>query len=178
MGIAARGTYRARQFWQALRAGPLSAEEQSEIDGVLTSEQMALFREQSEAGQQHGCRVMRTLVSVGHDEDDLLVAALMHDVGKNRAQYTWFDRVKVVLGQRLMPGRASKWAEGKQGGWSKAFVVKANHPEWGAEALAANGGSEVSVSLVRRHQETKLAAWEDNEENRLLALLQRADDQN
>ena len=178
MGITRRGIYRAWQVWQALLAGPLPVEARRELGEVLNEEQLALFDEQSHAGQQHSYRVMRTLVEAGHDQHDLMVAALLHDVGKNRVRYTWLDRVKVVLAQRFTPGLAGKWATSDQGGWMRAFVVKESHPEWSAEALAACGGSALSVTLVRRHQESILASWEDNEENRLLALLQWADDRN
>jgi hypothetical protein len=178
MSITRRGTYRAWQVWQSLWAGPLPVEARREVSELLGADQLALFEEQSDAGQQHGYRVMRTLAQAGYDQGDLMVAALLHDVSKNRVRYTWLDRVKVVLTQRIAPGMASKWARGKQEGWTRAFVVKESHPEWSAQALAANGGSALSIALVRRHQETLLAPWEDNEENRLLALLQWADDRN
>ena len=188
MGITARGTYRVWQVWQALRAGPLDEEARRDVTRVLTEEQFVLFARQSQAGQQHGYRVMRSLADAGHEQQDLLVAALLHDVGKNRVRYSWLDRTIVVLAQRFAPGLAERWSAGgpatggpadyEPAGWTRAFVVKAAHPDWGAEALAACGGSELSVALVRRHQETMLAPWEDNEENRLLVLLQWADDQN
>lgn len=176
MSFTRRGKYRAWQVWQALRAGPLPAEARRKIGEVLNEEQFALFKKQSYSAQGHGYRVMRTLAEAGHEEHDLMVAALLHDVGKCHVRYTWLDRVKVVLAQRFTPGLAGKWAAGEQKGWMRAFVVKECHPEWSAEALAASGGSTLSVALVRRHQESLLAPWEDNEENRLLALLQWADD--
>jgi hypothetical protein len=178
MSITRRGAYRAWQFWQAIWARPLPLEARREVNEVLNEEQLVLFEEQSDAGQQHGYRVMRTLAQAGHDQNDLMIAALLHDVGKNRVRYTWLDRVKVVLAQRFAPGLSRRWAAGKQEGWTMAFVVKESHPEWGAVALEATGGSALSVSLVRRHQEVLLAPCEDNEENRLLALLQWADDLN
>jgi hypothetical protein len=178
MGIVARGAYRTRQFWQALWARPLSAEARRYVAQVLNPAQLALFETQSHAGQQHGYRVMMTLVEAGYDEPSLLVAALLHDVGKVRHRYTWLDRVKVVLTQRLAPRLAEKWARGRQNGWTRAYVVRASHPEWGASALSAAGGSALSVALVRRHQEVLRALDNDSEENRLLALLQWADDQN
>lgn len=179
MSIATRGVYRTWQAWQALRAGPLSFDEWQEVKGVLVKEQLTLFAAQSMAGQQHGYRVMRTLKDAGHDEPELLVAALLHDLGKYQTRFTWLDKVKVVLTQRLAPGQATKWSKGPQRGWTRAYVVKEAHPEWGAEALAAAGGSDLSVALVRRHQDpVGISPSEDNKENRLLALLQWADNQN
>ena len=178
MSIVARGAYRTRQFWQALRARPLSQEARRHVAQVLNAAQVALFETQTHAGQQHGYRVMRTLAEAGYDQPDLMVAALLHDVGKTRQCYTWLDRVKVVLTKRLAPGLAEKWARGRSNGWTRAYVVRAHHPAWGASALAEAGGSALSVALVRRHQEVTFASDDDSEENRLLALLQWADDQN
>lgn len=162
----------------ALTAGPLPDEARHEVEDVLSAEQLALFDSQPAAGTQHGYRVMATLMAAGHDQHDLLVAALLHDVSKYRDRYTWFDRVKVVLGQRFTPGLAAEWAKGPASGWRRAFVVKVAHAGWGAEALAAAGGSELSVALVRRHQEAPLKSTGNEREDRLLALLQWADDQN
>lgn len=178
MGLVSRGAYRGRQFWRAMRAGPLPGQVRDEVAGLLSPAQLALFEKQTYAGQQHGYRVMRTLLEASHSQRDLLVAALLHDVGKARQRYTWLDRVKVVLTRRLAPGLGDKWARGRQNGWTRAYVVKFHHPAWGASALAEAGGSALSVALVRRHQEAPLASDGDSEENRLLALLQWADDQN
>jgi len=174
--LAARSAYRFGQFWQAVWAGPLTNQARQEVSEVLGAKQLTLFLTQSEAGQQHGYRVMRKLREAGHDQDDLLVAALLHDVGKYRLRYTWLDRVKVVLTQRFGRQWAEKWAQGPLNRWTRAYVIKASHPKWGAEALAEAGGSELSVALVRRHQESKPGLGVGGEENRLLALLQWADD--
>lgn len=177
MGLVSRGIYRSRQAWRTLQARPLSEERKREIAQLLTAEQLALFESQSYAVQQHGYRVMNTLSRAGHKKKELLVAALLHDAGKDVLGYTWLDRVKVVLTQRLAPRLADGWARATPTGWTKAFVVKACHAEWGAQRLAGAGGSDLSVALVRKHQDPILASDEDSEENRLLALLQWADDQ-
>lgn len=178
MGLVSRGAYRTRQFWQALRAGPLTAAARREVAAVLRPAEFTLFETQSYAGQQHSYQVMRTLLETGHDERDLLVAALLHDVGKARLRLTWLDRIKVVLTHLLAPGLARKWAYGRQNRWTRAYLVRFHHPAWSASALAEAGGSPLSVALVRRHQDPLLASEGDSEENRLLALLQWADDQN
>ena len=95
--LIARGAYRTRQFWHTIWARQLSDAVQREVELVLTDRLLALFLDQSKVGQQHGYRVMSRLVEDGQRQSDLLVAALLHDVGKATAHYTWFDRVKVVL---------------------------------------------------------------------------------
>jgi len=62
--------------------------------------------------------------------------------------------------------------------WRKAFVVAAQHPQWGAEMAAAVGASSLAATLIRRHQE-KLASpvrREITREETLLQILQSVDD--
>jgi hypothetical protein len=54
-------------------------------------------------------------------------------------------------------------------------VTAVNHPAWGADLAAQAGASARVVNLIRRHQELKLKVV--TEEDRLLDLLQRAEEQ-
>ncbi len=60
--------------------------------------------------------------------------------------------------------------------WARPFVVAVHHPEWGAEMVKAAGGSELTVELIRRHQERK--EREREKERELLLALQEADNSN
>lgn len=172
-----RAIYRVWQFWQVVKARPLTKKEMAEIAEILNPVELELFFRQEISGQQHAIRVMRTLKEAGHEDNDLLVAALLHDVGKSKALSRWWDRPAVVLGQALFPDRSDFWASGSGNGWNRPFVVKKCHPEWGAAAAAACGSSPLTVSLIRKHEEL-LKDDEGSRERRLLALLQWADNQN
>jgi hypothetical protein len=168
--------YRLWQFRQLLRPQPLDAAEHAEVAALLTSRQLALFDRCGAADQRHGLRVVRTLRSAGYDDPDLLVAALLHDVGKTRVQLTLFDRSLVVLAHRLWPARAAAWGHGPPRGWRRPFVVKVQHPAWSAAMAAEAGTTPGALALIRHHQERSAAAT--GVDRTLLIALQQADDAN
>lgn len=130
---------------------------------------------------------MAVLTHAGHNEPALLTAALLHDIGKTRHPLPIVERVLVVLGNKFLPGRAASWGIGEPAGWRRAFVIKAQHAQWGAEMAAQAGSNPQVVELIRRHQDLLTlqevrvpagvpvaASKEDNDQ--LLRLLQWADD--
>jgi hypothetical protein len=114
----------------------------------------------------------------GHWQSDLLKAALLHDVGKSCVRLTIWDRTLIVVLGGLMPERTVEWGQVASGEWwRRPFVVKEQHPAWGAAMVEAAGGSSLLVSLIRRHQD-KLPRQPASTEEQLLAYLQWADDHN
>lgn len=169
--------YRLAQFWRTLTAGPLPDAVQVEIQAVLTPGEYGLFRRFAPGDQRHGYDVMQTLRAAGHADPALLAAALLHDIGKTRARVTVLDRTLVVLFGLLAPARMEAWGQGEPAGWQRPFVVKVQHPAWGAEMAAAAGSTSRTVALILRHQDA-LPATDQTEEDRLLRQLQWADDLN
>jgi putative nucleotidyltransferase with HDIG domain len=173
--------YRLRQFGWELRARPLTQEESAEIRSILNAAEYALFWRYALSDQRHGYNVMCLLRENGHTDTDLLKAALLHDVGKTRANLRVWDRSFVILGQKFLPERAAAWSVNHNGeaeamdGRYKAFIVKAKHAEWGAEMATGAGCSPRTINLIRRHQDTLSDVA--SEEDELLRLLQWADDQ-
>jgi hypothetical protein len=170
-----RPFYRIWQFLQAVTARPLDTKVKKEIKGLLNPLQQRLFDRLSPGEQQHSYRVMSALHSAGQEQPDLLAAALLHDVGKTFIRRAWWDRVIVVLGQALLPGKAAQWSAGEARGWTRPFVVKAHHAEWGAAVVEAAESSPRTVTLIRRHHDDP-ATIEDEELKEWLSLLQWADD--
>lgn len=177
MGTPNRALYRVWQFWQVLKARPLEREDEIEIATILNPDELELFLRQDIGGQQHALRVMRKLKEAGHDDAELLAAALLHDVGKTTTLSKWWDRPVVVLGQALLPARSAQWASGDKNGWHRPFVVKKYHPDWGATAAASKGSSPLTAALIKRHEQLDKGDAQGRED-RLLALLQWADNQN
>ena len=170
--------YRLQQFWQIITAQPLTEEAWTAVTHILpTAAQQQLFRQLAFSDQWHSVRVMETLQSAEHNDPDLLVAALLHDVGKTKLRLTLWDRTLIVLLSFFWPRKVDEWGRGNGRDWRRPFVVKARHPEWSAEMAAAVGCSPLSVSLMRRHQD-KLPETAVTSEDQLLRVLQWADDQN
>jgi len=177
--------YRIRQFWQAVDGAP-DPGDLALAHGILTPPQMELFQRLQLSEQAHSLQVCKRLAqqeegASGDGWDDLLVAALLHDVGKNRQPLSLLERVEIVVTKVLLPEKSKVWgaappgdAAGQQSGWRRPFVTAEHHAEWGAQMAAAAGASPLAAALIRRHQELPNPGSTALEE-RLLARLQSAD---
>jgi putative nucleotidyltransferase with HDIG domain len=167
-----RTGYRASQFVQALFAQP-AADAARLAAEYLPPALQPLYHGMSRAEQWHSLAVLRALLRQGQADPDLLAAALLHDVGKTRSPLRLFDRVLVVLAQRLAPAATQAWGKGAPRGWRRPFVVAARHADWGGKILEQAGASPRLVVMVRRHHAAQPLRGTDVD--RLLAALQTAD---
>jgi hypothetical protein len=171
--------YRVSQFFHALTARASPAEVAQAI-AVLPADARVLFGRQSRADQCHALAVWRSLRRSGYSNPKLLSAALLHDVGKAAARFTLWQRATIVALERFAPralqrlGRDGVAGVGQAGGWRHPFVVTIRHAELGARWAEEAGCSQVTVTLIRRHQDRVISA--ETEVDRLLAALQTADD--
>lgn len=168
--------YRIDQFFHSLAAPP-SEKDLAAVDTYLPSPLANLFRQMSFADQSHSLRVFAHLSRQGEVEPDLLTAALLHDAGKSRAPLRPWDRTVVVLVRIFSADLISDWGKGKPRGWKKPFVVYLQHAEWGAQMVDDRGGSELTVYLIRHHQD-KLTHEPQDDRGMLLQKLQAADGMN
>jgi hypothetical protein len=179
---ASRFLYRSRQFWQAISTGP-SQGDMELVTSVLTDSQVELFQRMQTSDQAHSVMVLNELRKGGEENPDLLVAALLHDVGKTRAPLRIWERVMIVIVGTICRDCTHKWGnrenvQPENGlGWRRAFIVAEQHPAWGADLAAECGTSPLAVSLIARHQE-KLAPDVSSMEDILLHKLQAVDDNN
>lgn len=150
-----RIAYRARQFWHALFAKP-KPEELALARAALPVSLMELFDQLQPGEQAHSLKIYRQLVEQGETQPDLLVAALLHDVGKSRYKLHIWDRVLIVLARAAFPQQVKTWGRGNPTGWQRAFVIAEQHPTWGAQMAAQAGASPLTVSIIRRHQDPSL----------------------
>jgi len=169
MSLLSRLLYRARQFRLAL-FGPWPAVPNEALDPYLSPALIAIFRRMTPSEQAHSAAVLRRLQAAAHNDPDLFVAALLHDVGKLPFPLSVLDRVLIVLGKRFFPRTAERWGEGEPRGLRRPFVVAARHAGWGADLAAAAGASPRACDLIRRHQDFSPT------DDALLAALQQADD--
>lgn len=170
--------YRVNQFSNALLAGSLSQDEIYIIQELLTSEQERLFLRMERGEQKHSLRVLHTLIDEGENTHDLLVAALLHDIGKIRSPLRIWEKVLIVLGKAFFPEHVKRWERSNRNDWRRPFVVAKTHPQWGAEMASNMGASPRTIALIRRHQEQLKTVFQEPLENQLLKKLQEADRKN
>jgi len=71
-----------RRFFDVLFAGPLTASERMAVESWLGPILAPAFFDQSPPDQRHGYLAALAVIAAGRDEPEMVVAALMHDVGK------------------------------------------------------------------------------------------------
>jgi hypothetical protein len=136
---------------QAVRhvSGRVSARERADLRAWLTPGQLSLFESMHRADQRHGLDVAAHLRAAGHDDADLLLAALLHDCAKGRSVHL-MHRVAWSLGERY--GDDVLAMSARLPGFQSAFARLAEHAEASARLARAAGCSERAAELIR-HQD-------------------------
>lgn len=177
--------YRTRQFFQAISSHSSQVDLEL-IASILNPSQLALFQEMQTSEQLHSQRVFNELRMNGETNQDLLVAALLHDAGKTRAPLLLGERVLIVLVKSICPGCVMRWGHVPNGqftptmGIRRPFVISVQHPGWGAELADQCGSSQLAVELIARHEEHLIPSPQDGITlaDQLLLKLQAADGNN
>jgi hypothetical protein len=145
----ARAAHLVRRFLRALTARVDPAERQV-IAAYLTPAQQQLFWAMMVQDQRHSLDVFYTLQRRGCRDQDVLLAALLHDVGKGRIRL--WQRVVFVLLQTGAPGLLHRLAQPNGSGWRQAMASLKDHGFRGATLAQEAGASPAVVELIRNHQ--------------------------
>jgi hypothetical protein len=143
MGMANRALYRSRQFFGSIRPR-VDAALRDEAFALLGAGERRLFESMTPRDQQHCLAVYRLLREQGHDDRDLLAAALLHDAGKGCVAL--WHRVAYVLLPRWLLQRIA--IEGETPGWRQALYRCLNHAELGARLAQEAGASDATIALI------------------------------
>jgi hypothetical protein len=129
--------------------------ERDELATWLSPSQLALFDTMHVADRRHGLDVVATLRAGGVTDNDLLVAGLLHDAGKDKTGL--WPRVVYSLGQAY-----GSWI------WRFAAVVPGiradlerlrDHAEGSALLAAAAGCTARTAELIRHQDEPRDAEF-------------------
>ena len=158
--------YRFRQFWRALSIKEVHPDLETAL-AILTPAQKVLFSQMQPGEQRHAAMVYQRLRDHGENQPDLLVAALLHDVGKLRYRMHPLERAMVVLAKASLPKLARNWGRLPSSGWvelpawRKAFILAENHAMWGADLARQAGVSPLAESLIRFHDQPHTQAVDE-----------------
>jgi hypothetical protein len=153
--------------------GPAAPVDDAPARALLSPEALNRFRAMSIPDQAHSLRVYAWLTARGHREEDLLIAALLHDCGKAAARLAVWQRTLKVLLKKLAPGWWLKLSgPAPEGSWRYPFFILREHPRIGAAWAREAGCSELTCWLIEQHEEDLPASHPHLD---LLIALQEAD---
>ena len=138
---------RVGQFVSHVRAR-VTPEEEAIVDRVLPPRAAVLFRAMPVADRRHGLDVAARLRRAGHDDADLLAAALLHDAGKGDRMALW-HRVAGVLIESVSPSALRRLASADRRSWRHPFHLYLHHDAISAERAVGAGCSPRAGAFIR-----------------------------
>lgn len=134
---------------------------------VLPDSAFALYRAMPVADRRHALDVVDKLLAAGHDDTDVLAAALLHDVAKGDRMRLWHRSAAVLL-ESVAPGLLRRLASHDVGSWRYPFHLYLHHDRLSAR-LAGDAGCGPRVGAF-------IIGVVDEADGRMLAALRAADD--
>jgi len=139
--------HRVEQFFGHL-AARVAPEEMAVVARLLTVPCQELFAAMPVADRRHGLDVVHRLLAGGHDDPELLAAALLHDAAKGHRLRLW-HRVAGVLLEAVSPRLLARLASPAERSWRYAFHLYLHHAAISADAARAAGATERTATFIR-----------------------------
>ena len=138
------------------RVGQLVAHVRARVDPaeaalarrLLPAPAYDLFASMPVADRRHGLDVAEKLMAAGHDDPDLLSAALLHDAAKGRQMRLW-HRVAGVLLEAVAPSVLRRLANPDASSRRHAFHLYLHHEAMSAEMAERAGCAPRVAALLR-----------------------------
>jgi hypothetical protein len=139
--------HRVEQFLGHVRAR-VTPHEEAHARQLLSAEAWPLFAAMPVADRRHAVDVVQRLMAAGHDDPDLLAAALLHDAAKGYRMRLW-HRVAGVLLEAAAPGLLRRLGSAEPRSWRHGFYLYLHHADLSADAAAQVGCPDRVVAFIR-----------------------------
>ena len=139
--------HRVSQFVAHVRAR-VEPEETAFARRILADPPARLFEAMPVADRRHALDVAERLLARGHDDSDLLTAALLHDAAKGHRMRLW-HRVGGVLLAAAAPALLRRLADPDPASWRHPFHLFLHHAPLSAELAERAGASSRAVAFIR-----------------------------
>jgi putative nucleotidyltransferase with HDIG domain len=123
------------------------------LQSMLADAEWRLVERLTPADRVHLFTVHRELVRMGITDQDLLTAAVLHDIGKadDRGSVTIIHRTLKVVLEPLAPNLLGRIVR-SDGNWLRhGLYLALNHPQLGAELARRAGVSQRACWLIAHH---------------------------
>lgn len=115
---------------------------------LLSAEAVALFDAMPVADRRHALDVVARLVAAGHDDPDVMVAALLHDAAKGHRMRLW-HRVAGVLLEAFSPRLLARLASSEPKSWRHPFHLYLHHEALSADLAVKAGCPPRAGAFIR-----------------------------
>lgn len=150
--------YRIKQFMWAMNTH-MSFNEVQYTKEKLTVEEQSIFETLAKNEQKHCIRVCKAVeaeLKLKKEENNILLkAALLHDVGKSKKKINIIFKAIIVVLDKITKGKIKKYT-------NIVYVnIYYNHDKLGAEILKGINCDKRIVYLVGNHHNTKIKTDEE-----------------
>ena len=141
-----------KRFFGSLLPGGPPERQRAWVESVLSDQEYVLWIRMYGPDRRHSARMAREVEARLGDqaEEQVLAAALLHDVGKIEAGLRTWGRVVATLSAKVA-GRdtASLWVRSR--GFTRNVGLYLQHPDIGGDMLAMAGSNPLTVAWAREH---------------------------
>jgi hypothetical protein len=130
----------AKRFFGALAPGGPPPADEAWVASLLSAGEQALWRRMSGPDRRHAVGVARR-VAAANVHQNVLAAALLHDVGKVESGLSTLERVPATLARPLRKQTPTRW---------RRYY---DHPSIGAALLRDAGAADLTVAWAAEHHQ-------------------------
>lgn len=153
---------RIRQFFLCLFLN-FNSDDMDYINEKLNNDIKPVFLKLSDYEKKHSILVAQAVEKEFMNDPDLILAALLHDIGKSKYHINIFQKSLFVLLDYLSRGKLKKFTG------NKSIYIFYNHGEAGYDILKSNNYNNRILEIVKNHHNNDV--YDDD-----LSIIRKFDD--